>query len=233
MRRFVEEMLHDAVFERMKRDDGETSFGFEKGARGAERRAQFVQFPVHGDPHGLKGPRGGMLIGVLSVSRHDGRNKIGELLCGTHGRRGATLDDAARDGTGEALFAVHLERMNDVFLRAGFEPLRGGGPRCRVHAHVKGAVEAEAESPLGVVNLRRGNADVEENPVDRRDAALGERFAHRREGSMHNREARIRNLRRGPHGFEIAVKRDQASVGREFREDAARMPAPAESTVDV
>ena len=92
----------------MERNDGETPLGFEEGARGAERRAQFVQLAVHGDPHGLEGPRGGMLIRVLAVSRHDGRDEIGKFFCGAHGSRGAALDDAASDGAGEALFAVHL-----------------------------------------------------------------------------------------------------------------------------
>ena len=110
-------------------------------------------------------------------------------------------------------------------------------PRVGVHAHVERAVEAEAEAALGVVDLRRRDAEVEQHAVDLRDAERGERRRHRRERGVVDREARIggeRGVGRGAGDrLRVAVERDQAALRRQPLEDRARVAAAAERAVDI
>src|SRR5438876_7233592 len=46
------------------------------------------------------------------------------------------------------------------------EPIRRAAVAGRVHAHVEGSVRAKREAALRIVDLRRRNAEVEENPID-------------------------------------------------------------------
>ena len=57
-----------------------------------------------------------------------------------------------------------------ALVGAGQEFSGALAPR-RVHPHVERAVEAKREAALGVVDLRRGNAEVEEDAAHLRHAA--------------------------------------------------------------
>src|SRR5215475_2243369 len=107
-------------------------------------------------------------------------------------------------------------------------------PICRLHAHIERTVEAEREAALGGIELHRGNAEVERDPVDRFDSEACRNLVERREAALRDREpaaklidqiggARDRAL--------VAVDRQHPAVGR--GEDRARIAAGPEGPVDV
>ena len=106
-----------------------------------------------------------------------------------------------------------------------------------VHAHVERAVGAEREAACRVVDLRRRDAEVEQDPARLRDAARSERRCHPREHGVPDREARIAGERRIGHctrdRLGIAVERDQAAARRQPLEHRAPVAAAAEHAVHV
>ena len=74
--------------------------------------------------------------------------------------------DRARDVAGEALLAERRDDLREVALGGRIDQI--GRARARAaHAHVERAVVAEREAALGLIELHRGDAEVEQDAVDR------------------------------------------------------------------
>ena len=102
-----------------------------------------------------------------------------------------------------------------------------------VHAHVEGAVLAEAEAAAGVVDLGRRNAQVKQDAVDLMNAARGKRVGHRGKAVVNNAETRIVDLLRGCNGLRVLVERDQAPLGGQARLQQAAVTAATEGPVYI
>src|SRR5690242_1163579 len=97
-------------------------------------------------------------------SRDDGR----QLVCHADGSARALGDDGAGDAAGKALLAVLEEDTAQLRLRQTVDQLGCGALRARTKAHIERTGVLEAESPLRDVELRGADAEIEEDPVDRR-----------------------------------------------------------------
>src|SRR5690606_36374923 len=98
----------------------------------------------------------------------------------------------ARHATGKTLLAVVLEDPGDLLLVGAGDPLGSADPRLRVHAHVQRAVIEEAEAALRVVQLRRGDSQIQQHAADGpTQALLGDRLAHLGEAALDDGEARV------------------------------------------
>jgi hypothetical protein len=96
----------------------------------------------------------------------DGR---GEVACGAER---APHHDELSDAAGPSLFAVIAKDSLELGLVVPVDYGRGGQLGGRVHAHVERSVGAEAEPARGVVDLRAGKTEVEEDQVSRLEALL-------------------------------------------------------------
>ena len=104
------------------------------------------------------------------------------------------------------------------------QKIRGAFTAGRVHAHVERPVETEAEAALGRVDLRRRDAQIEEQTVD---AIHPERRQRRHElaesGVMDGKTGvtpQVIGLR-GEHRLGIAIERQQAPGRCEPLQDGA------------
>jgi hypothetical protein len=91
----------------------------------------------------------------------------GRQLCGAAKR--ASGDDGTRDPAGMPLFAIALNEFGQSALGQRVYQLFGAGP-IAAHAHIQGTVEAEGKSTLCLVDLHRGDAEIEGDAVDGADA---------------------------------------------------------------
>src|SRR5579863_681724 len=107
---------------------------------------------------------------------------------------------------------------------------------CRVHAHVERTIGAEAETPLGILELRGRDTKVEEHAA----ARLTARVSRHERGEIGKR----RMAERKPHfvgkarspgrnGLRIAVDREQAALLTQALEDPCRMTAAPKSRIDI
>ena len=102
------------------------------------------------------------------------------------------------------------------------------------HAHVERPVEPEREAAFGAVELHRGDADVEHDAVDLREAGAARDRVELREALLDQRQPAARLL--DQIGAErdrvrVAVDADHPAVGG--REDGAGIAAGAEGAVDI
>src|SRR5207253_10689437 len=86
-------------------------------------------------------------------------------------------DDRLRDRAGIAFLAEPLEDGREITLVGLVDDPRRADVRRRIHAHVERRVRRVRESPLGPVDLHRGDAEVEQDRV-RLDAVLRELLEH-------------------------------------------------------
>ena len=107
---------------------------------------------------------------------------------------------------------------------------------CRVHAHVERALRPEAETARRIVELRRGDPEVEEHPTAR--------AAVRVRGHERCKLGKRRVEERKPHfvgkalsssrdGFDILVDREHTALSTQGREKACRVAAAPERRIDI
>src|SRR5258708_9590944 len=77
----------------------------------------------------------------------------------------AIRDDGARDARRVAFLAEFTENADQLVEWCAVDHVRGADPLAGGHAHVERTVLHEAEAACRIVDLRRGDAEVEENAV--------------------------------------------------------------------
>ena len=145
----------------------------------------------------------------------------------------AFFDDGAGDGPGPPLLAVMKEDVGQLRL-GGLVDEVGGAPPVPLHAHVERPVAAEREAALGLVELHRRHADVENDAVDALEAGSRGDRVERAEAAGHENEPALRGRRErgaGRHGVGIAIDGDHA-VGGVGVEKGRRIAAGPEGAVD-
>ena len=81
-----------------------------------------------------------------------------------------------------------IEHVGDLFLGRIVEEIGGARP-VLAHPHVERTVGLEGEAALGLVELHRGDADIERHAVDLVDVAVGKRLTHPGETLRNKRQA--------------------------------------------
>src|SRR5690606_36586064 len=124
----------------------------------------------------------------------------------------------------------------ELVLRNAGEPLGGRLAAGRIHAHVERPFAREGKTALGVVELRRRYAEIEQHAAE---LGAGEPGTHDRlevlEPRMHDREARIGAESSTPRSyrFRILVQREQTPLSAKPCENFSAVPSAAERGVDV
>jgi hypothetical protein len=210
-------------------DDGEPAAGLQDLLGRLEAALQFLELLVEMDPDRLEGARGRILLlaGMMAGRLAD---DVGELA-GALDRTGG--DDGTCDAAGLGLLAIAVDDVRDDFLGSIVEEVGGALP-FPAHPHVERPVGLEGEAAVGLVELHRGDADIEGHPVDLVNVAGGKRLAHPGET--------LRNKRQAPPArsgqslaildrFGIAIESDDS--GRPFIQDGLAVAAGAERAVDM
>lgn len=129
-----------------------------------------------------------------------------------------------------AIIRYDLPHLIHTGLR---QPIRHRGTTGGVHPHVERAVPHERETTLGIVDLRRGNAQIQHHAIDLVDAALPQFFGHGGKAAMHHFHPGILRGQRGGHGdrLGILVEHHQPRLRAQAAQQFAAVTAAAERAV--
>src|SRR5205823_12857222 len=111
------------------------------------------------------------------LARDRGGNDLRQLARVRDPLAGPRAVDGARDRTGESLLAERLEDPRQRLLVPLVETLAQGPSPRRIHPHVERSTRAEGEAARGIVELGRGDAQIDERTVHLGDTELIEQRA--------------------------------------------------------
>ena len=147
----------------MEADHDQAPAGRERGNRLWQRALDLAELVVDVDAQRLE--RAGRRMSARLAPRHGRRDDAGEPAGRLDGAGLARADDRARDASGMALLAEARDHGRDLALVRARQEFGGSCARIRIHAHVEWTVAQEAEPAPSLVELRGGNAEVEEDSV--------------------------------------------------------------------
>ena len=157
----------------------------------------------------------------------------GKLSCGANSSPRSSRNNRCCNLFSKPFFAMVSYDLPNFLLGCLRQPLASREPAARVHAHVERRVVTEAEAARGVVELRRGDAEVEQDAVGANDAGAGRELGEAAEPPVQDAKARVTYLSSRGHRLRIAIERQQPSRLSQPRQDQPGMSAPPERAVDV
>ena len=149
----------------MERDDSDAATGLKDLHGCIEAVFDHRKLVVDGDAECLEDALSGMPRAELRGCRNRVPNRIDEVSAALIGLRHAATADSAGDLARIALFAVAREHVAELALGEVGEQVGGGVAPTRIHAHVERSIDGVGEATLGLVDLHRGDAKVEQDRV--------------------------------------------------------------------
>ena len=178
--RFPDEvLLRDPVFERVEGDDRETPARAEGSHGGLEAMLKVLELVVHGDTQRLEDARRG--IDAAPTLPLHARDEAAEVIGSEERLAGAAANDRGSHPARLGLLAELAERAAQLALVPAVHDVRRRDAEVGVGAHVQWAFRAKAEASPLVCELERGEAEVEEDPVERRETVLAGHDVEKRE----------------------------------------------------
>ena len=200
---------------------------FVRATKPCFERAEFV---VHLHPQRLEDLRRRMASAVASDDFFD---RLGQRERFAKRRFLAQLDDLAGNAARGRLFAQLAKNPRQLFFRVAVDHLGGGQFPARIHPHVERAVAHQAETAIGVLQLPRGDAEIEHRAADLRDPELVENLAGFAEiCPAATSRARRNSARRSAREFErvrILIEGEHIRAGAQ---DRLGMAAAAASRIE-
>jgi hypothetical protein len=165
-----EELLRCPVLERVEADDRETSAGTQCAHGGLEALLKILELMVDGDAQRLEHTRRGV-DATPALCLH-ARDEATEIVGGEERFPRAATYDRGGNATCLGLLAELAERAAQLALVPAVHYVRRRDAEVRVGTHVQWAFRAKAEASPLVCELERGETEVEEDPVERRETVL-------------------------------------------------------------
>jgi hypothetical protein len=158
----------------------------------------------------------------------------GKLPCAANGSPAfAASDKRLCNLKSKPFFAMLTNHLLDLALIRALQKIGRCFAARGVHAHVQRRVVAKAETPFGVVDLRRAHAQVQQHALHLLDAQRGQLGGHLAEAGVADGKARVLDLRSRGNGFGVLVEGHQAACRRQHVQQGARVAAAAEGAVHV
>jgi len=170
------------------------------------------------------------------MSTHATRHQCGQFAGALQRMRGTGTNDLGSDSVREALFTQGCDHVTYLRNASVRKPHGYGLAARRVHAHIERTVFAEAEAARGLVELRRSDAQIEQDSIAMRTRSLR---AHKRaefgELTMHKMQSSLarKTCAPGRDGLRIAIDRNELSFRPKRLEDARAVTTASECRVDV
>ena len=228
-----EELLRDPVLERVKGDDRETSAGTERAHGGLEALLKILELVVDGDAQRLKDTGRG--IDAAPTLRLHARHETAEIV----GRKERLPRAAAHDGRGHTtrlgLLAELAERTAQLALVPAVHYVCRRDAEVRVGAHIQWAFRAKAEASPLIGELERGETEVEEDAVERREAvARGHDVEKREVGSDEDRalSETCENAASFVERCGVHIETDEAPARAETFEDGFRVATGSHRAIE-
>src|SRR4029077_8300146 len=135
------EALHDPVFERVERDDGEAAPRPEHLERGRERALERVELAVDGDAERLEDPLRRMPLAEAGRRGNRALDRVDKLARALERLLAPAADERARDLSRVAFLSVAAEDRGQVALAPRIDDVAPALVLRRVHAHVERCVD--------------------------------------------------------------------------------------------
>src|SRR6185437_5955586 len=136
----------------------------------------------------------------------------------------------------ETFFSECRDHLANLVDARTSEPRGDRLTACRVHAHIERTVGPEAEAARRIVELRRGDAEVEQNtPAVAAARVCRHQRADVGKRRMHERKPHFvgKALTAGRDGLRVAVDREHAAFSTQGLEKECRMTAAPERRIDI
>ena len=204
--------------------------GLQHRLGGGEPVLDLAKLAVHIDPQRLEASRGRIRLS-LARRRHHPVDDRGQPAGGGDRFLVAGADDGAGDAARGALLAVIPQDRRKRLLVQPHHDVGGAVAGFR-HPHVERPVEAEGEAALGLVELRRADAEVEGDAVESR-VGPGKiaHFGKAAFAKLQPRAVRFGKPRAAGDGVGVAVDGDDAAGGG--GQDGLAIAAVSEGGVEI
>jgi hypothetical protein len=213
-------------------DRRHTTTGFECRKSCSESCLDLTELVVDLDADRLKRSRRDVDVTRPGAARDgglDGRSKI------ARGAERAPRHDELCDPAGPSLLAVFLEDPLELCGVITIDDGRRGELGAGVHPHVERPVGAEAEPAVGIVDLRAGETEIEEDQVRWAETVPGCDRAKIGEPTVDDDSGSTERSQRSPRGVDrggIAVDPEQPATWRDPLQDLAGVARLPERGVD-
>ena len=228
-----EELLGDPVLERVERDDREATAGAQRAHGGPQALLKILELVVDDDAQRLKDAR--RRIDATPALRLHARDEAAEIVGRKERLRCAAARDRGRDTTRLGLLAELAERTAQLALVPAVHDVCRRDAEVRVGAHVQWACRAKAEASPLVCELERGETEVEEDAVERRETVLAGHDVEKREVRTDEDRA-LTETREDATSFcergGIDIEADEASARTGALEDRRGMSAASDRAVE-
>jgi len=174
-----EELFDDPILERVERDHHDPSAGTEDAHGRRECLLEVRQLVVDRDAESLEDARRG--VDAARPPRLHAGDETAEIVRRSEWRFDAATDDRSRDARRLRLLAVLGEDASKVLLCPGIHDVGRRGAKIWIGTHVERSWGPEAEAPPLVGQLHGGEPEVQQDAVDRCEAALAGQLIENRE----------------------------------------------------
>src|SRR4029453_3443605 len=134
-----------------------------------KRRLQRFELCVHLDPQGLERPLRRVATRLARCCRHSVVEQLDESARGSERLTLSLGNYPASNLIGVALLTVGSQDSGQLGSRIGIQDL-GRGQLLASHSHVEWRILSVGEPAFRIVNLKRGDAEVKQNPLHLRAA---------------------------------------------------------------
>jgi hypothetical protein len=228
-----EELLRDPVLERVEGDDRETATGAECAHSCLEALLKVLELVIDGDAKRLEHARRG-IDATATLCLH-ARDEPTEVVRRKERLARAAAHDRGSDATRLGLLAELAERTAQLALVPAVHYVCRRDAEVRVGAHVQWAFRAKAEASPLVSELERGETEVKEDAVERREAvARGHDVEKREVGSDEDRALSepCENAARFAECCGIDIETDEAPARADAFEDGFRVATGSQRAVE-
>ena len=149
---------------------------------------------------------------------------------------GFEIDDGPGHPGGVSLLAVVTDDVGQLFFVHALQEVGRRFPLRRIHSHVERPVVAEGESAFGSVELRRGDAEVDQETVHGNHPQPFQNLFGLREPGVHQRDPVAERLQRGAGGrqsIRVAIDANQSSVRGGAFQNRARVTSQPDGRIAV
>src|SRR5688500_10072411 len=174
-----EELLRDPVLERVEGDDREATAGAQRAHGGPQALLKTLELMVDRDAQRLEDAR--RRIDAAPTLRLHASDEAAKIISRKERLGRAPARDRGCDATRLGLLAVLAERTAQLALVPAVHDVCRRDAEVRVGAHVQRAFCAKAEASPLVCELERGETEVQEDPVEWREAVTRGHDVEKRE----------------------------------------------------
>jgi hypothetical protein len=227
----AQELLDPPILERMERNYREPPAWGEQPLSRSETAIEFAELVIDSDPQRLKRPRCRVLPRLRFGYR--GARNLGEFGGAPNRLPLSCRNNGARDTASKTFFAEVSDQFGELGLRQCLDEFPGGLARA-AHPHVEGPIKAKGETPLGCVELRRRDAQIEGNAGNRAIIYRSEQSLHLAEPAFEDLQApavTLSELAPAPRRIGIAVDTEDATPRR--GKQCLAITAAAKGAIDI